>query len=131
MNTVEGSLPLGGEQLPDEAVLEDENGSLKVNFLGLTPPQIFATLGASVPQLLPLRKNLLGLRRVLEVVMVGLTSKDHKTSCNTQIATRMTNVLNAADLLSFCYHQGHERTELGPVYKDLKECAMVLHKHVR
>ena len=45
--TVEGGFPPGGEQLPDESVLkttqwfidrlEDDNGSLKVNFLGLTP----------------------------------------------------------------------------------------------
>ena len=75
---VEGGPPPGGDGPTEDAILkattwlidhcEEENGTLKVNWFNLTVVE-FATLGVSCPELAPLRKNLNGFRRLLEVVI--------------------------------------------------------------
>ena len=79
---VEGGPPPGGEDISEDAALkamqwlisncEEANGTLKVNFFYLSVVQ-FSTLGVACPELAPLRKNLNGFRRLLEVCIKRFT----------------------------------------------------------
>ena len=109
---------------------EEENGTLKVNFFNLSFVE-FSTLALSCPELVPLRKNLNGFRRLLEVVMKKFTDPASTASCNAQLLAKFTDAVNAKAVLSFPYHTGLTRRELDPVHKDFLQCVQNMHKHAR
>ena len=135
---VEGGPPPGGDGPTEDAILkattwlidhcEEENGTLKVNWFNLTVVE-FATLGVSCPELAPLRKNLNGFRRLLEVVIKRLNDPTSIASCNAQLVGKFTDAVNAKNVLSYPYHAGLVRRELIPVHKDFVECAKNMLQH--
>ena len=133
---VEGGPLPGIEDISEETTLkamqwlitncEATNGTLKVNLLNLSVVQ-FATLSVTCPALSPLRKNLNGFRRLLEVCMKRFTDPASITSINAQLVTKFTDAVNTKAVLSYPYHAGLVRRELDPAHKDFQHCIQNMH----
>ena len=63
----------------------------------------FATLSVTCPALSSLRKNLNGLRRLLEVCMKRLTDPASNTAINAQLVAKFTDAVTAKAILSYPY----------------------------
>ena len=93
---------------------------------------IFQTLGQSCPLLAPVRKNLSGLRTILEVICIGIRLRDNKNSCSRAVLGLFEeDPERAVEGLSIAYHPGYEREIDGILYQDfLVLCRRVL-RHCR
>ena len=128
---IEGGPPPGGEDLSEDAVLkattwlidkcEEDDGTLKVNFLNLNIVD-FSSLATSCPELAPLRKNLNGMRTLLEVVLKKFRDPANTASCNAQLLAKFTDAVNCKAVLSYPYHAGHVGRELAHPYAHFLQC---------
>ena len=84
-------------------------GSFQMQWFDLTNA-IFQTLGQSCPLLAPVRKNLSGLRTLLEVICIGIRLRNHKNSCSRAVLGLFEeDPERAVEGLSIAYHPGYER----------------------
>ena len=86
----------------------NNQGRFEMNWFGLSN-NIFTTLGVSCPLLAPLRRNLGGLRTLLEVVCIGVKDRQNQSTYNQALLGLFQDAERAAELLSFGYHEGYQR----------------------
>ena len=79
----------------------------------------------------PLRKNLNGFRRLLEVIQKKFRDPANTTACNAQLVAKFTDPVNCKEVLSFPYHDGNVGREMAHPYAHFLQCVANMHRHAR
>ena len=130
--------PPGGEQIGEgellrliqwviDRLVENGDGNVRLEFLEL-PNNTFATLGVQVPILAPVKRNLLGLRHLLQcITQRRLVLADNIASVNAQLNTKFTDAVRVNMLFNFLYHPGHAVANMATGYDHFLEfCKLIL-----